>query len=130
MYHQSSDFKTGAKQSPSSKPSSKLKAITALPLKKKSKQIKKASPYSVSAGEDGDHSGDYLRRVLAADPLHPAHRRGTPLHMDLQVHPDSVDSVPLAGHEQLLLQPHGLLLDEHAFPQWIQTRVSFLSVCG
>ena len=46
----------------------------------------------------------------------------------LPAHPGRLDSLSLAGNEQLLLQPNGLLLDELAFQERVPLRLTFLSV--
>ena len=65
-----------------------------------------------AGGEDDDSGGDHLRRVLAAaacvlpaDVHHPRHDGDGLRAAHLPAH-------LLAGHEQLHVQPHHLLLDE------------------
>ena len=48
--------------------------------------------------------------------------------VSLCVVPGSVDCVPLAGYVKLLLQPHGVLLDELPLPIWLQVRVPLVPV--
>ena len=82
-----------------------------------------------SDGKDDDRSGDHLRPLLAA-PAH-SHPGGRPTRGDLglPLHSGGLDLLPLACHEQLLLQPYGVLLDELQVQERLQVRPPLLPLC-
>lgn len=64
---------------------------------------------------DDTYDGDgcyFLRPLLVAFPRHHAGRGPEPGDLQPELHARPLGALPLAGHEQQLLQPYHLLLDE------------------
>jgi len=78
--------------------------------------------YSCVVGEDDGVDGGDLRSLLAATTLRHRARGPQAVHLELRAHPAGLDRLPLAGSEQLLLEPDCLLLDKRHPTSWLHVR--------